>query len=195
MDDDFVLAYVKASKLNEYRPQLNYQPDFDYIVFNYRFTREEWLAFVKKFKRRFLNLFYGSFHNRFFSHYFSKQHCYLEQQFTPEMIIYFLQNQALSVHDAIDFLKEVKHAIDCVKYVSAIVSYLLDRGVKIQAEWVAKLIKDDALIARIKEKHAFTCEQIYHARRELPLSALDIPKIQQHFPKPNVNNLFDGPQN
>lgn len=52
MDDDFVLTYVKAKRLHEYRSQLDFEPDFNYIVFN-QFEKDEWLSILKKFTPNF----------------------------------------------------------------------------------------------------------------------------------------------
>lgn len=50
MDDDFVLCFVKANTLHEYRPSLGYEPDFDYLFDNRRFDQDELLQIVTKFK-------------------------------------------------------------------------------------------------------------------------------------------------
>lgn len=35
IDEDFMFGYVKVNRLNEYRSQLDEEPDFNYIVFNF----------------------------------------------------------------------------------------------------------------------------------------------------------------
>lgn len=103
MDDDFVHTYVKANRLDEYRSHLDYEPDLNYIVFSYRFGKEEWLSFIKKFKRQFLDLFFDCFKPD--SYYVvCDEHHFLTEQFNSQTILYLLENGALSVHDAADFL-------------------------------------------------------------------------------------------
>lgn len=137
MDDDFILVYVKANKLREYRPQLDYQPDFSYIFRN-RFEQDELVVrLVKKFKKEF------------FTHSF---------RFENVEIINLAEKGALSIED-------IAGLLDCRmhwhKRGVALVSYLLDKNYKIKPNWVVLLIRNDDLIRRIKQKHSFTYNEIY----------------------------------
>lgn len=191
MDDDFVLGYVKANRMNEYRSHLDYVPDFDYIMFNYRFEKDEWLPFVKKFKRPFLELLFNSF-DIYFDDY-----GYFIEQINAQLIAYLLENRALSVQDAIDFLNILVKKVGHDDYVFVVISHLLDNGCKINAEWVAKAIHDDGLIERIKEKQTFTFSDIHKARSwdssAFGVEAMEMfyARLQKHFFDAEFENPFD----
>lgn len=63
-------------------------------------------------------------------------------------------------------------------YVMKIIWYLLDKDYKFKAEWAASVIKNDELIERIKQKHAFTFDEIYKARAWESLSPLDVKGLR-----------------
>lgn len=172
MDDDFILVYVKANKLHEYRPQLDYQPDFSYIFRN-RFERDELVRLVKKFKKEFImqNFRFGS-----------------------AEIIDLAEKGALSVEDIAGLLDYQMHWFHREV---AFVSYLLDKNYKIKPNWVPRFISDDELMRRIKQTHTFTFNElcVEWRKNDLFSDICDWEKFhtqaQKHFPDPNFNEESD----
>lgn len=195
MDDNFVFAYVKAFRLTEYRPQLDdYEPNFDYILLNYRFEKEEWLTIIKKYKRQFLHSFFGSFKGWYLIGLGKREH--FTEQFNAEMFPYLLSNRAMNIQDVADFLQIIFRKEENNAYAKSIVSHLTDNGYTIKAEWVANVINDDELIERIKQKHTFTYDQIHKTSQwDTPLDANGLKmfytQLQKHFYNSNFENPFD----
>lgn len=187
MDDDFVLCYVKANRLNEYEPRLDYEPDFRSISSNYLFEKEEWLMLMNKFKPHLLHVLFESFEDSFGR----KKQKRLFKRLNAQILSYLLEYGALSVIDAIDFLNHLLNTDGYEDHASAIVSNLLQRGCNVKTEWVAKVLNDDELIQRIKEKCTYTFDEIHKARQWDVFSPFDVNKlktfganIQKHFYHP-----------
>lgn len=202
MDDDFVLCFIKANRMHKYRRQLHYEPDFEYILHNYRFEKEEWLSIVKKFKRQILNLLFSCF----------KRVCdgfaviivpeelevAVTSQLDPEMVTHLLVNGALTINDAADLLHILFEPGMHVYYKIAILSHLLDKNYKIKAEWVASAINIDELVDRMKATQTFTFGDVHKARQWNAFSPFNINAIrtfykhlQKHFLNPEFENPFD----
>lgn len=174
LDDDFVFDYVKANKLDEYQPQPDYKPNFDYIMSNYEISDiAVLLKFLKKFKCTFLDYM--------FEHY---------KAFDNEKIIYLAENGALSCDDVADFLDcALDDLIDDDVY--DLVLYLLGEEYKMRPTWVARVIFYGNLVKRIKQKNTFTFDEIYEAIEmytyvddvEMQRRAYLYRAIFKHFPR------------
>lgn len=177
MDDDFVLCYVNANKLDEYQPSSDQEPDIKYILSNYEFEREELLQFVKKFKAEFID----SFDSENFE----------ECPFEPADLAYLAENGALTNEDLAYFQ-------DCfVGYEDdgSMLLYLLDRDYQIKPEWVANVIDNDELVERVKQKHTFTFREIYETAEPDDEDEHNrfYVQVHRHFPNPNFKDPFADP--
>lgn len=177
-DDDFVLCYVKANELHEYRPSSEYEPDFDYIFANHHFNQYELLQIVSKFKSEFLD-------SMFALQNFGNIQC--------ADLIHLVDNGALPIDDLANVVHSLLYEIHDEDFVFKLISYLLEKDCEIKAEWIAETIYNDELIERIKQKHTFTFEDVYEAGEGSPIWALwsDDQKeafriqVNRHFPKRN----------
>lgn len=181
MDDDFVLNYVKANKLDEYQPQPDYEPDFDYIIFNYRFEKDVLLPFVKAFKCEFLDTIMENY-----------------DDFGSAEIVHLAENGALSIEDVADFLDCVIYGMDSDDEWSVLFSYLVANDYDIQTRWVARVIDNDEIIECIKEKNTFTFDEIYEERDNISIyndEAMNrfYVAVHKHFPDPDFKDPFADP--
>lgn len=183
-DDDMVLNYMKTNKLDEYQPEPGYEPDCDYIFCNYyNFTKEQLLAFVKRFKVE--DILTGRDND-----------C-----FTSEQIIYLLENEGVSIGDVAGFLDNMIWSLDDDEIMSELVAYFLEKDYEIKREWVAKVINDDALIDDIKKKYTFTFDEIYEAREEDSICTIYDKRawdkfyvqVHKHFEDPEFEDPFADP--
>lgn len=180
-DDDLVMNYVKTDKLDEYQPDPDYEPD-EYYIFNkfYDLNKEEMLKLVKKFDLE--GILNG---------------CDIDR-FTCNEIIYLLENDALTIEDVTSFLDSTTYSLGYDKISSELVTYFLDKDYEIKREWVAKVINDNALIERIKQKYTYTFDEVYEARQEQ--SFYDqrywdefYVQVHKHFPNPEFEDPFADP--
>ncbi|XP_031623744.1 uncharacterized protein LOC116341037 [Contarinia nasturtii] len=181
-DDDLVLNYVKTNKLDEYKTEPDYEPNFYHIVNHFDLEKEQLLTLVKKFDVEDILCFRGG--------------C---DTFTSEEIIYLLENDAVSVENVADFLNGMTWSLGDDEVVSELVEYFLDKEINIKREWVAKVINDDALIERIKKKYTYSHDEIYEARhRDSIFPDNDgwdefYVQVHKHFPDPDFEDPFADP--
>ncbi|XP_055320440.1 uncharacterized protein LOC129577444 [Sitodiplosis mosellana] len=182
-DEDLVLNYVKTNKLDEYQPEPDYKPNIDYII-ACGLNIEEISRFVKKFDVKNILASIVAYFDF--------------DAFTCEEITYLLENGAVRVEDVAWFLDFFSLSSSNHKILSELVAYFLDKGYKIEREWVAKAIDDDALMERIKQKYTYTFDEIYGALEVNPLdNQLDrdefYVQVHKHFPNPDFKDPFANP--
>lgn len=178
--NDFVLNYLNGNKLDAYQEYGWAEPDFCDIFQDYHFENEELLRIVKKFNREFINALYDDWEAEIFV--------------KSDVLIYSVENDALSMKVMVDLLDWLSNNCNRHAYfVAEILEYFLDKGYKIEPNWVAKVIgdvDDDDLIERIKVQHTFSFREIYETREwhmwygeKEPIEFYN--EVQRHFPDTN----------
>lgn len=179
--DELVFDYVNTNKLDEYEPDPDFELDIDYIIHHHKLNKDELLRFVQKFELNDI-LNYGD-----------------QETFSCEKVVHLLENGALSVQDVVDYLDSMTYWLgDSDDPIFGLVSYFLDKGYEIKREWVAKVVTDDALVERIKQKYTFTYDDIYRARKQDSMFDHEAWKrfrvqVHKHFPDPDFEDPFADP--
>lgn len=132
MDDDFILVYVKANKLDEYKLPPDYKPDFHYVIGRHKYLEgDELVRLVKNYKKEFFLYIDLKYY-----------------RFGFDRIIDLAEKGAVSIEDIANILDFKIHWLICEGKV-AFVSYMLDKNYKIKPYWVVNVIGDDELVRRI----------------------------------------------
>lgn len=161
--DDFMENVIRTKKLSEY--QSAEELDFCYIFDNYRNDIDDELLLV--FVRHGMKI-----GNHF-------------QQLDDGQIIFLLENDAISMEDAVNLIDNTTYKSKAVQ----LIEYFLEKNVEIKPKWIAELIDencDGALIDRIKQKHNFTFTDIYsESKHWLHKTREDfIDAVYAHFADP-----------
>lgn len=178
LDDDIVL-YAKAKVLDEYKPSVDYIPNFKDIFSYYRkLSNDDLVQPVRMFKTGFFKAISNAF----------------RLQYGVDTLIYLVENNALSIDDVATFFdRQTVYFTSEKRRKHDMISYFLDRGYAIKPKWVAFIIDNSELIHRIKKKYSFTFNEIYEesayyfSREDLYFSTFSVEcileKVEEHFPK------------